>query len=244
MAPGLVATENLLEAALLRARAGGDVTDVVAALAGAEVYLPSLEAPEGKRELVAQDGDGFLLPLLDVDGARFIPVYSSLERLAQAYPEGAGYAQVPGRGLAAVRPPEVGIVLDPGTELTLMLVPEDVESLGEIEAESGYAIGEPKEEPQELLDAARRALEGRDDIVAAYRALLVHAPSRRPEPVIGLAPAEGVDPRAALEAVAAAATEAGVTELALLALGAEPTDPVGGFLVERTKPFWTRGKAG
>lgn len=97
-------------------------------------------------------------------------------------------------------------------------------------------IGEPKEEPVELLDAVRRFAEGRPEIRAAYRALLLHAPAAQ-EPVIGFALAGDADAAAVIAAAATAARDAGFEQLALLALD---DGPVARFLVERTQPFFTR----
>jgi hypothetical protein len=102
--------------------------------------------------------------------------------------------------------------------------------------EPKFLIGEPKEEPVELLDTIRRFADGRSEIRAAYRGLLVHPPAVQ-EAVIGFALANGADAAAVIEDVAAAAREAGFERLALLVLD---DGPVARFLVERTQPFFTR----
>jgi hypothetical protein len=180
-----------------------------------DLYVP------GERE----DG-GFALPVVDVDGMRAVPAFSSLEGLARYRPHGGGYVKLETRALPAIWPDGCGLLLD----LRVTLTADQVASLADAPS---LLIGEPREEPIEVLEAMRSFAAARPEVRAAYRALLVHG---EPEPVVGLEVAPGAEARAVVEAAGVAARAAGIERLALLAIG--DGGPVAEFLVRRTEPFY------
>jgi hypothetical protein len=238
--------ENALEEALLRAYQADDLQALLPALTIADVYLPADDAPETDREVLAEAGDQIPLPVIDgPDGGRYVPVFSSLAQLAHVRPAGGGYRRLRGRSLAAIVPPDLGVALNPGGALGLPLSPDQVAQLANAPAVDGgetqFLLGEPREEPSELLDTMRRFAEERQDVRAAYRALLVRAPGAEPEHVIGLELAAGVDPQPVIDAAADAARAAGVDLLGLLPLQAGvDAGQVGRFMLTQTQPFWRR----
>jgi hypothetical protein len=226
--------ENALEDALLAGLEDGDVDRFLVALGDADVYVPAADEETPPR------GGALQLPVVDVDGEQLVPIFTSLTQLARFRPHGTAYLGLPGAALATG---DVGVVVNPGGDLGLTLTPAQLSRLGTVAPEAADAellIGEPREEPLALLDAMRRFAADRPDILAAYRAMLVRR-AGSPEPVIGLELRRGADARASVEAAAAAAADAGIERLALLALDpdVEP-DRIGRFLLERTQPFWTR----
>jgi hypothetical protein len=235
--------ENPLEDALLAARQNDDVERLLSALAVAEVYVPTAKAgPSEETSVRAITGQELPLPVMELDEGSFVPVFTSLRQFALFRPEGGGYVRLPGRALSAVAPSDVGVAINPGGEVGLALTHDQAARIAVAEPTSGpeFLIGEPSEEPVELLDAIRRFAAARQDIRAAYRALLVRRPGTHPELVIGLGLSADADERAAIDAAAGAARAAGVQRLALVPLrtDVEP-DQIGRFLLERTKPFWT-----
>jgi hypothetical protein len=226
---------NALEDALLAARDTGDVGRLLRRLATEDVYIP---APD------EQPPDELSLPVIEVDGVTLVPVFTSLTQLARFRPTGGPYVRIGGAALAEIAQSDLGVAINPGGELGLPLTRGQLEELrGPAPDEEGpeFLIGEPREEPTELLDAIRRFADDRPEVLAAYRALLVRRPGEEAEPVVGLQLLPGADARPAVDAAAEAAQDAGIDRLALLPLQ-EGTDPgeVGRFLVERTQPFWTR----
>ena len=238
--------ENALEEAMLHAYERDDVDALLRALSLADVYLPSDEAPgsDAEEERTLGEGDELALPTIEgPDGLTYVPVFSSLAQLERV--DAPGYGRLRGRALACVLPPDLGLALNPGGELGLPLPPEQVARLAHEPAaesgEAGYLIGEPKEEPTELLDAVRRFAESRTDIRALYRALIVRAPGASGENVVGLELDAGADPDAVVDAAADAVRGSGVERAGFLplAVGLE-AGAVGRFMLERTEPFWTR----
>lgn len=239
--------ENALEEALLGAYESNDLDHLLRTLAIADVFLPSQgEGPEEEKPMTAEQGDEIALPVLeDEDGVRLVPVFSSLTQLARFRPAGGGYIRLRGRELAAITPPDLGLALNPGGQLGLPLAAEQVAELASAPppdgGESQFLIGEPREEPTELLATITRFAESRDDVRAAYRALLVRSPGAEPEHVIGLELVPSADAEATVDAAASAARAAGFERLGFLPLqpGVE-AGQVGRFMLSRTQPFWSR----
>jgi hypothetical protein len=219
--PLLVRPDNELEQALLL----GGPTDVLVALASAEVFVRTAPAAEG-----------LALGTIDHQGATHVAVYSSLARMAAHGPEGGDYARLPGRALATAAP-GLGAVVNPGSEVGAVLDAGEVAALESAPPppEPWLLVGAPAEEPEELVAAMRALAEREPAIRAAYRGLLLRRGAQGTELVVGFELAERADERRVVEAAAAAAREAGVESLALLALG---EDEVSRVLVEKTEPFY------
>jgi type III secretion system (T3SS) SseB-like protein len=241
--------ENALEDALLAARETGDLDHLLVTLALADVFIPSAEpGPDEETRVTAQAGEQLAMPVIELDGASYVPVFTSVTQLGRFRPEGGGYLRLHGRALSAVTPDDVGVAVNPGGDLGLALTPEQLAALATAEpgdSEADFLIGEPREEPTALLEAIARFTEERPEVRAAYRALLVRRPGAEPEHVIGLELRSGADAEAVIEAAAEAARETGVERLALLPLqtGVE-AGQIGRFLLGKTEPFWSRAGGG
>lgn len=236
--------ENELEDALVTALQDERPDAFLAALAEADVYVPAPgPAPDGEQLVTARAGDEIPLPLLEQGGERFVPVFSSPRQLLRYVPAGTPYLRLQGRALASIWPDDCRLALNPRGELGLVLSPEQVAAVKDAPelGTSGYLIGEPKEEPRQLLEAMRAFAAARQQVRAAYRGLLVRRAGAQPEPVIGLELDPGADAPLIVDAAAEAARAAGVERLALvpLQLGVD-AGRVGRFLLEQTEPFYVR----
>ncbi len=236
--------ENELEDALVTALHDETPDAFLAALADAEVYLPAPgPAPASEKHVKAKAGDEIPLPLLEQGGERFIPVFSSQRQLARYLPEGTPYLRLQGRALASIWPDDCRLALNPRGDLGLILSPEQVAAVRDAPAQGapGFLIGEPKDEPEELLELMRRFAQARPQIRAAFRGLIIRRPGARQEHVIGLELDPGADAQLILDAAAEAARGAAIERLALV-----PIQPgvdagrIGRFLVDQTAPFYTR----
>jgi SseB protein N-terminal domain/SseB protein C-terminal domain len=238
--------ENALEDALLAARENDDLGQLLGTLAVADVYVPTADpGPAEEQHVRARPGEELPLPVIELDDGTFVPVFTSPTQLTRFRPEGGGYVRLRGRALSAITPSDLGVAVNPGGDLGLTLSPEQVATLATAEpnvSEAEFLIGEPREEPTRLLEAIARVAERRPEVTAAYRALLVRRRGAEPEHVIGLELRARADAQAAVDAAAEAAREVGVERLALLPLqpGVD-AGPIGRFLLERTRPFWSLG---
>lgn len=238
--------ENALEEEMLYAFESHDQRTLHATLAIADVYLPSKEdAPEIAEERVAREGDEFPLPIIEgPDGVTYIAAYTSLTQLVQAEGQIA-YRRIRCRDLARIAPRDLALAVNPAGDLGFPLSPQEFAALVELpppdDGEVGYLLGEPKEEPIELLDAIRRLAESRDGVRAAYRALLVRSPGATPEILIGFELDVGVDAQSVIDAAFNACRQNSVGRAGFLPI--QPgidSGPVGAFMLDQTTPFWTR----
>jgi SseB protein C-terminal domain/SseB protein N-terminal domain len=234
--------ENDLEHALVAALRG-DREQLLGALSESELYLPAADAPPGERRVVAKAGDKVPLPFLELDGVRYVPAFTSLPRLAEFSPEGGPYLRIAGRVLASIFPPGCNLALNPGGAVGLALGPGEVARIERADPlpETRVTVGEPREEPTELLESMRAFGRRTPQLRAMYRALLRRRPDRRPEIVIGLDVENGESGLPDLLAAAGrAAREAGFEAVAFIPVGGGAGGDVERFMLERTRPFWSR----
>jgi hypothetical protein len=241
--------QNELEEVLLDAARTGDVVELLGVMGRSDLYVPTPTAgPAEEQRVEARAGDELPLPLLERAGVQYVVAYTSEAQLAAVPAAGTGYMRIGGAALAAVVPPELALVLNPGGDLGITIRPEQLAELRERSVEpepdpdeQGFLVGEPREEPVELLAVMRDFAERTDSVAAAYRGLLLRRRGGIPEPVIGLELAGGGDEAAVIEAAAHAAREAGIDSLALVPIRRSGDEgPVVRFLLERTEPFFVR----
>jgi hypothetical protein len=239
-ADALFRAENEVEHALLAA-VRGERELLFPALAEAELYLPAPAAPDEGTEVVAEAGDDVPLPFLERDGVRYVPAFTSETRYREFAPGGGPYMRISGRALAAIWPEGCSLALNPGGAVGLGLAADEVARLRRAEppGEETLVIGEPREEPVQLLEAMREFGERTPAVQALYRGLVLRRPSHRPQLVIGLELVGG-DEQAVLAEAGHAAREAGAGALGFLLIGRGEPNAVERFLLERTRPFWVR----
>lgn len=115
--PESVAAVN---AALASAVADSDQNAAVTALAGHELVLPQTqpESPdsEGQRRIT--------LPVVEQDGAGYVPAFTSVEQLAQSLPDTPATVVVDASELAGVWPSnDLTLLVNPGDAATSVAVP-------------------------------------------------------------------------------------------------------------------------
>jgi type III secretion system (T3SS) SseB-like protein len=235
---------NALEESLLAALRAHDRDALLGAIASGELLLPAPEAPpRGERLVVAGEGAELPLAFLEHEGTRYVAAFTSPAQFLRFLPNGSAYIRLRGAALAAVAPPEHALVLNPGGDIGVTLTPDEIAALRTASRglSRGFAIGEPKQEAAELLDALTAFAEETPAVVAAYRALLVHAPDGTEELAVGFELGEGADESAVLAGAAERARAVGNETVGYVALvDGRPTEPVGTFLHERTTPFYKR----
>ncbi|MDA8369408.1 MAG: SseB family protein [Nocardiopsaceae bacterium] len=118
--------EEALDAALARPDDGTADTALVqtfvAALREGEVWVP---LPEGSG---TQEDGSIALPTLELEGTRFIPVFTSEGQLNERS-AGLPFTVLPARELAGVMPEGVGLALNPGNTASVPIHPDTVAAL-------------------------------------------------------------------------------------------------------------------
>lgn len=232
--------ENALEEALSAALLDPEARPAFyAALYAAELLLPAPgPAPVEERLLSAPAGSEIDLPVVRAGERSVVPAFSSTTQLLRYVPEGAGYFGIATADLVKLWHDDLWLALNPRGPGTL-LSPADVKALP---GRDEYVLGEPRREPEELLQAIRAYGERSGRVVAAYRALMhVKEPGARPRVVIGLELAEGADRDEVFAQVTEAGRESGIDGFALVPVSAQAPGPVARYLREQTTPFYRRG---
>lgn len=205
----------------------------------------------------APDAPGLDLPTVELEGAPYVPVFSSEQQFRQAA-DGMACTVAPVHEFARGLPPLVGIAVNPGGAVGVPLPPAAVAELcrggrGERPEPAGTPAGrsvgarvrlwEPDhdDEPVDFLAAAAGEFAVTSVVLTARRALAV-VEEEPPALFVGveLDRWQDVDRAAAMDALGralGAAPPAWPVHLILLDVA---QDPVGDWMLETVRPYFTR----
>jgi hypothetical protein len=159
------AVEQVLAAVIKDADRMNDLLDE---LGRARLWIP---LPVGRQPVT--DGSAVTLPTVTYLGAEFIPAFTSVQRLGDAWQ--APHIVVPAAALARQLPAGLGIAVNPGAEASVPIYPEGVAYLATAQAyPSGVTVqvGHPPAEPEALLREVRGGLRLLPAVRQASRAWL------------------------------------------------------------------------
>ncbi|MBM4793373.1 enhanced serine sensitivity protein SseB [Streptomyces sioyaensis] len=244
--------EEVLAAAVGHPGAGGRIVEV---LGRSRVWVP---LPNGGGPQSAGPGArGLDLPTVELDGAPYVPVYSSEQEFLRVVGSHLSFTVAPAREFARGLPPQVGIVVNPEGTIGVPLPPAAVFELcragqqGMDGAPSGGRVRlfEPdwQDEPVDFLAAAGLEFSAAGIVLTARRAL---ASVEGDTPALFVGVQVAADPAAVHDGTA---REAVLSALGR-ALGAVPVpwpvqlvmldlaqgDPVADWMLERVRPFYSR----
>ncbi|MGW6744798.1 enhanced serine sensitivity protein SseB [Streptomyces sp. NPDC055025] len=233
--------EEVLAASLGSRGAGGRLVEV---LGRSEVWVP---LPNGG----GPDSPGLDLPTLEIEGAPYVPVFSSQQQFLQCVGAHMPFTVAPARDFARGLPPQLGIAVNPGGMVGLPLPPPAVAELCRAgrTALDGQASGarvrlfQPdwQEDPVDFLSAAAEEFETSGVVLSARRAL-ASVEGDSPALFIGvqLSSWESADRNAPLDALGRALGRVGVGWPVNLILLDVAQDPVGDYLLAKVRPFYQR----
>ncbi|MFD9208307.1 enhanced serine sensitivity protein SseB [Streptomyces sioyaensis] len=244
--------EEVLAAAVGHPGAGGRIVEV---LGRSRVWVP---LPNGGGPQSAGPGArGLDLPTVELDGAPYVPVYSSEQEFLRVVGSHLSFTVAPAQEFARGLPPQVGIVVNPEGTIGVPLPPAAVFELcragqqGRDGAPSGGRVRlfEPdwQDEPVDFLAAAGLEFSAAGIVLTARRAL---ASVEGDTPALFVGVQVAADPAAVHDGTA---REAVLSALGR-ALGAVPVpwpvqlvmldlaqgDPVADWMLERVRPFYSR----
>ncbi|MFE2558486.1 enhanced serine sensitivity protein SseB [Streptomyces sp. NBC_00090] len=233
--------EEVLAASLGNPAAGGRLVEV---LGRSQVWVP---LPNGG----GPDSPDLDLATMEIDGAAYVPVFSSEEQLLACVGGHMSFTVAPARDFARGLPPQLGIAVNPGGTVGLPLPPPAVAELcraGRTPLDGPASGGrvrlfEPdwQDDPVDFLAAASAEFEATGVVATAHRAL---ASVEGTEPVlfigVRLLHWEGADRTAPLDALGRALGRVEVAWPVNLILLDMAQDPVGDWMQERVRPFYRR----
>jgi SseB protein C-terminal domain/SseB protein N-terminal domain len=222
--------------------------DALEALDAGQVTLADLREVLRESEVVVPKPAGALggrdvsLPVIEAGGEQAVPLFSSLETLAAAAPEGASYVAVAFESLLPGWPDQLGAVFDPGQGWALHVPAHAMKEPAPIVAPAGSRaiVGEPAVEPEQLLAQLRRQLPQEPAVQAAWRALvLLDGPGEIPHVAVGLRLASGADEQVLSRVGRMAAAAASDGPLDIIVVEPASGDPVADYMLAQA-PFYRR----
>ncbi|MFF2408857.1 enhanced serine sensitivity protein SseB [Streptomyces sp. NPDC058092] len=233
--------EEVLMASVGSPEAGGRLVEV---LGRSQVWVP---LPGGG----GPDSPDLDLPTLEIEGAAYVPVFSSEQQFLSCVGTAMPFAVAPARDFARGLPPQLGIAVNPGGAVGMPLPPPAVAELCRagralLDGPAGggrVRLYEPdwKEEPVDFLAAAAGEFEESGVVLTARRTL---ASIEGGEPVLFIGVEfstwEGAGRNAPMDALGRALGRVEVPWPVNLVLLDVAQDPVGDWMREKVRPFYRR----
>ncbi|MFF3781338.1 enhanced serine sensitivity protein SseB [Streptomyces sp. NPDC001933] len=236
--------EEVLMASVGSPEAGGRLVEV---LGRSQVWVP---LPNGG----GPDSAALDLPTVEIEGAAYVPVFSSEQQFLACVGTHMSFTVAPARDFARGLPPQLGIAVNPGGAVGMPLPPPAVAELcraGRTPLDGPASGGrvrlyEPdwKEEPVDFLAAAAGEFEESGVVLSARRTL---ASIEGGDPVLFIGVEfstwEGAGRNAPMDALGRALGRVEVPWPVNLVLLDVAQDPVGDWMRERIRPFYQRAAA-
>ncbi|MFJ5724164.1 enhanced serine sensitivity protein SseB [Streptomyces sp. NPDC093149] len=233
--------EEVLMASVGNPEAGGRLVEV---LGRNQVWVP---LPNGG----GPDSPDLDLPTLEIDGAAYVPVFSSEQQFHACVGTHMSFTVAPARDFARGLPPQLGIAVNPGGAVGMPLPPPAVAELCRagrtpLDGPAGggrVRLYEPswQEEPVDFLAAAAGEFEESGVVLTARRTL---ASIEGGEPVLFIGVEfsawEGAGGNAPMDALGRALGRVEVPWPVNLVLLDVAQDPVGDWMREKVRPFYRR----
>ncbi|MFJ8853440.1 enhanced serine sensitivity protein SseB [Streptomyces sp. NPDC102437] len=233
--------EEVLMASVGIPEAGGRLVEV---LGRSQVWVP---LPKGG----GPDSAALDLPTVEIEGAAYVPVFSSEQQFLACVGTNMSFTVAPARDFARGLPPQLGLAVNPGGAVGMPLPPPAVAELcraGRTPLDGPASGGrvrlyEPdwKEEPVDFLAAAAGEFEESGVVLSARRTL---ASIEGGDPVLFIGVEfstwEGAGRNAPMDALSRALGRVEVPWPVNLVLLDVAQDPVGDWMRERIRPFYQR----
>ncbi|MEV7710548.1 enhanced serine sensitivity protein SseB [Streptomyces sp. NPDC088270] len=233
--------EEVLTASVGVPEAGGRLVEV---LGRSDVWVP---LPNGG----GPDAEALDLPTLEIEGAPYVPVFSSEQQFLACVGTRMSFTVAPARDFARGLPPQLGIAVNPGGAVGIPLPPPAVAELcraGRTPLDGPSTGGrvrlyEPgwKEEPVDFLAAAAGEFEESGVVLTARRAL-ASVEGNDPVLFIGVefSTWDGAGRNAPMDALGRALGRVEVPWPVNLVQLDVAQDPVGDWMREKVRPFYQR----
>lgn len=148
------------------------------AFLNATIFIATANAPTQEKEKRAGGQDTISPIIIESDGAKYIMLFDSKERLLSWAKREVGFAAIPGHAIVEMMSPEFHWALNVGTEHVKTFVPDEIkwlkQNLGHAKQQSVPAgtqvlIGAPAKIPIGLIESLKKNLSSRNrEVKATY----------------------------------------------------------------------------
>jgi SseB protein C-terminal domain/SseB protein N-terminal domain len=154
------------------------------------------DVPEQSGPVTVTEETPVKLRMIELDGAKHIPVFTSVERISAVVPRTVGFVGMKGRDLLSMLR-EKSVVLNPGSDYGKFLTPQEIGgiidgSIFDVQAQPQLAgqkilLGAPADYPHHLVEPLKRFFATRREVKRAYLAhALIEAEGEAPHTMIGI----------------------------------------------------------
>ncbi len=210
------------------------------------------KTPHKREHFVAQKGMTIQIRAVEAQGQPHTAIFSSPERISAVVSEKVGFMGIKGRDLLEIVRGN-RLIMNPGSEYGKVFTEQEVESLldGSIfqpsrKVDAGgkqILLGQPKNYPSHITEPLGRLFAKLPEVKAAYLAhAMLQQEGERPHTLIGVeAAGDWNRVREETGVVLNSSIKPGeIVDLVPVERG--KGDTIGTYLLEKTKPFYVRGK--
>ncbi len=214
-----------------------------------DVFVPGFTEQGGEGETVVKAGDNVSIAhWQDQNGAPYVPVFSSMQRMQQAITEKQNYLRVNARSLLEIVE-GIQVVLNPGAPYGKEFTSEEISRLLDgsifkgtqrhiVEQEQQVMLGQPSVYPQKLVDALKSLFAQHKTVESAHLAHIFNATSGEPpHTIIGIKAAGDISGITADAGMVAGEVLARHEIVDFIQMG---TDNVSSYMLKSTEPFYVR----
>lgn len=154
-------------------------------LIAADIFVMREGAPpEQTGPITLNESDEVALRMIEWNGAPFIPIFTSLQRMQEVLKEESAYLSLNALQFMQLTA-GADLVLNPGSEFGKEFRKDEIAAIldgsiwqpgerREIESDTQVLVGHPANYPQDLVDALSRLFEKKPDVIRAYVAHVVY----------------------------------------------------------------------
>jgi len=128
---GEIQTLTPLDQAYVEATQGGKESVFYNAFLSTTIFIATVNAPEKEQNRRAGENDSISPIIIESDGANYVMLFDTKERLASWAKREVGFAALPGHAIVEMMSTDFHWVLNVGTEHMKILVPEEIQWLKE-----------------------------------------------------------------------------------------------------------------
>jgi len=167
-----------LDQAYIEATQGGNESVFYNSFLSSMLFIATVNAPEKEQNRRAGDNDSISPIIIESNGAKYLMLFDTKERLASWAEREVGFAALPGHSIVEMMSTDFHWALNVGTDYMKTFVPEEIQWLKEnlqntqketVPSGTQVIVGAPAKIPAGLVETMKENLKSRNsEVKAAY----------------------------------------------------------------------------